>query len=597
MQCCIGTTALHPISTFGFMTIELRLKALVDYLGTSHAKTSCVSSPQEIQKSCELINKFPDPPNKDVGEGLNTAFAAMEKLRLKKPEIEERDNSVVVVIAHSPLSSPEETVMEYLEGHDEITNSIGREWTASRSDISMKDVFLRSKKRSLIEPVPGKKGKASAWRKYTGTVADADDDEGGEIAESEPLSPAAELFDAPVARTPKSKPSERYNAREAEPRWQKVWDERGIFATAATTTRARNTTCWRCSPIRRGASTWATCATTRWATWSRATSAPRASTCCIRWAGTPSACRPRTPPWSARSIRKAWTYENIAAMKAQLKSMGLSLDWAREIATCDPGLLQAPAEDVPRFPRAPAWSSARSRKVNWDPVDQTVLANEQVIDGRGWRSGALVEQRELTQWFFKITDYAEELLDALDTLDRWPEKVRLMQQQLDRPLGGPAGPLRARSEDRRRPARASSKIFTTRPDTLFGAKFMAIAPDHPLAAAAAAKNPALAAFIAECKRHGTAQAIIETAEKKGFDTGIKRDPSVRSELEAAGLRRQLHPDGLRHRRDLRLPGARPARPRLRQQIRARQHAGGVPARRTIRRPSSSPTRPMTATAA
>ena len=129
--------------------------------------------------------------------------------------------------------------------------------------------------------------------------------------------------------------NERYNAREAEARWQKIWDEQAS-SRPKTTTRGRNITCSRCSPTRRGASIWAMCATTRWATWSRATSARRASTCCIRWAGTPSACRPRTPRWSARSIPKAWTYDNIATMRKQLKSMGLSLDWAREIATCDP---------------------------------------------------------------------------------------------------------------------------------------------------------------------------------------------------------------------------------------------------------------------
>ena len=214
--------------------------------------------------------------------------------------------------------------------------------------------------------------------------------------------------------------------------------------------------------------------------------------------------------------------------------------------------------------------------MNWDPVDHTVLANEQVIDGRGWRSGALVEQRELTQWFFKITEYSQELLDALDTLDRWPEKVRLMQKNW---IGRSEGLLvRFALDPKTTPSGESElEIFTTRPDTLFGAKFMALSPDHPLAAAAAAKNPALAEFIAECKQRGTAQAEIDTAEKMGFDTGIKAvhpfDPSV----EAAGLCRQFHLDGIRHRRHLRLPGARPARPRLRQQIRARQYAGGLSA--------------------
>ncbi|MES2599851.1 MAG: leucine--tRNA ligase, partial [Pseudomonadota bacterium] len=157
---------------------------------------------------------------------------------------------------------------------------------------------------------------------------------------------------------------------------------------------------------------------------------------------------------------------------------------------------------------------------NWDPVDMTVLANEQVIDGRGWRSGAVVEQREMNQWVFKITKYSQDLLDALDTLDRWPDKVRLMQRNW---IGRSEGLLIRFALD---PATAPNgenelKVFTTRPDTLFGAKFMAIAADHPLAQAAAAKNPKLAEFIAETKRQGTAQEIIDTAEKQGFDTGIK----------------------------------------------------------------------------
>jgi leucyl-tRNA synthetase len=162
----------------------------------------------------------------------------------------------------------------------------------------------------------------------------------------------------------------------------------------------------------------------------------------------------------------------------------------------------------------------KQSKVNWDPVDMTVLANEQVIDGRGWRSGAVVEQRELTQWFFKISDYSEDLLDALDKLDRWPEKVRLMQKNW---IGRSEGLLvRFALDPKTTPAGESElEIFTTRHDTLFGARFMAIAPDHPLAQSAAKNNPALAAFIAECKRQGTAAAVIETAEKQGFDTGIR----------------------------------------------------------------------------
>src|SRR5262245_8069601 len=216
---------------------------------------------------------------------------------------------------------------------------------------------------------------------------------------------------------------------------------------------------------------------------------------------------------------RAWTYQNIEAMKGQLRSMGLSLDWAREIATCDPEYYKHQQRMFLDFLRAGLVERKKS-KVNWDPVDQTVLANEQVIDGRGWRSGALVEQRELTQWFFKITAFAQDLLDALDKLDRWPEKVRIMQRNW---IGRSEGLLiRFALDPKTTPSGESElEIFTTRQDTLFGAKFMALSPDHPLAAAAAKKNPALAEFIAECKRHGTAEEIIETAEKQGFDTGMK----------------------------------------------------------------------------
>jgi leucyl-tRNA synthetase len=215
----------------------------------------------------------------------------------------------------------------------------------------------------------------------------------------------------------------------------------------------------------------------------------------------------------------AWTRQNIAAMKAQLQSMGLSLDWAREIATCDPAYYKHQQRMFLDFLKAGLVERKQS-KVNWDPVDMTVLANEQVIDGRGWRSGALVEQRELTQWFFKISDFAEDLLDKLNTLERWPEKVRLMQKNW---IGRSEGLLvRFALDPKTTPAGESElEVFTTRGDTLFGARFVAVAPDHPIAQAAAKKNPALAEFIAECKRMGTAQEAIETAEKQGFDTGIR----------------------------------------------------------------------------
>jgi leucyl-tRNA synthetase len=214
-----------------------------------------------------------------------------------------------------------------------------------------------------------------------------------------------------------------------------------------------------------------------------------------------------------------WTYANIDAMKRQLKSMGLSLDWSREIATCSPDYYRHQQKLFLDL-LAKGLAYRKSSKVNWDPVDHTVLANEQVIDGRGWRSGALVEQRELTQWFFKITQYSEELLEALGTLDKWPEKVRLMQANW---IGRSEGMLVRWALDKKSAPKGHTEleIYTTRPDTLFGASFMAIAPDHPLAKAAAESNPALAEFAEECRRLGTSVADLESAEKKGFDTGIR----------------------------------------------------------------------------
>ncbi len=218
---------------------------------------------------------------------------------------------------------------------------------------------------------------------------------------------------------------------------------------------------------------------------------------------------------------KEWTYANIAAMRAQLQSMGLAIDWSREIATCDPAYYKHQQRMFLDF-----WGAGlvdrKTAKVNWDPVDHTVLANEQVIDGRGWRSGALVEQRELTQWFFKITDFAQDLLERLDDLDRWPEKVRLMQRNW---IGRSEGLLIRFALERNTAPNGEGEleIYTTRPDTLFGAKFMAVAPDHPLAKAASQKDAALAAFIEECRHTGTSEEAIEKADKLGYDTGIRAE--------------------------------------------------------------------------
>eukprot|EP01037_Dinobryon_pediforme_P002381 gene2381-biopygen1401 len=212
-----------------------------------------------------------------------------------------------------------------------------------------------------------------------------------------------------------------------------------------------------------------------------------------------------------------WTYANIATMRNQLKSMGLSIDWSRELATCDPSYYKHQQAMFVDLLQAGLIDRKKS-KVNWDPVDQTVLANEQVIDGRGWRSGALVEQRELTQWFLKISDYAEELLEALDGLDRWPDKVRLMQKNW---IGKSEGLLVRFALESNQAAAREIEVYTTRPDTLFGAKFLAIAADHPIAQELAADNAVLQEFIADCKRIGTTVAAVETAEKKGFDTGLR----------------------------------------------------------------------------
>jgi leucyl-tRNA synthetase len=214
-----------------------------------------------------------------------------------------------------------------------------------------------------------------------------------------------------------------------------------------------------------------------------------------------------------------WTYSNIETMKRQLKSMGLSLDWSRELATCSSDYYRHQQKLFLDFLKK-GLAYRKSSKVNWDPVDQTVLANEQVIEGRGWRSGALVEQRELTQWFFKITEYADELLEALESLDKWPEKVRLMQANW---IGRSDGLLVRFGLDKKTAPQGMSEVevYTTRPDTLFGAAFIALAPDHPLAKAAAEKDPKLAAFCEECRHMGTSVAELETAEKQGYDTGIR----------------------------------------------------------------------------
>ncbi|ODT98655.1 MAG: leucine--tRNA ligase [Rhodospirillales bacterium SCN 65-16] len=210
---------------------------------------------------------------------------------------------------------------------------------------------------------------------------------------------------------------------------------------------------------------------------------------------------------------KKWTYENIAAMKAQLKSMGLSLDWSRELATCDPTYYRHQQKMFLDFWKA-GLAYRKEAWVNWDPVDNTVLANEQVIEGKGWRTGAPVERRKLTQWNLKITQFADELLSRLDTLERWPEKVRLMQANW---IGKSRGArVFWKLTDTSGKDHGKLEIFTTRPDTLYGASFMALSAEHPLVAGLAADDPGLQRFVAECRKTGTAAAEVETAEKQGY---------------------------------------------------------------------------------
>ncbi|HVV43281.1 MAG TPA: class I tRNA ligase family protein, partial [Nitrobacter sp.] len=311
--------------------------------------------------------------------------------------------------------------------------------------------------------------------------------------------------------------SDRYNAREAEPRWQRVWNERAIFATRNDDPRekyyvlemfpypsgrihmghVRNYTMGDVVARTMRAKGYNVLHPMGWDAF-----------------GLPA----ENAAIERKVAPKAWTYDNIAAMKKQLQTMGLSLDWAREFATCDPAYYKHQQKMFLDFLKAGLVERKKS-KVNWDPVDMTVLANEQVIDGRGWRSGAPVEQRELTQWFFRISEFSEDLLSALDRLDQWPDKVRTMQRNW---IGKSEG-MRVRfAISGEAPAgHETVEVFTTRPDTLFGASFLAISPDHPLAARLAEGNAGLAAFIEECHRHGTSAAVIETAEKMGFDTGLR----------------------------------------------------------------------------
>lgn len=311
--------------------------------------------------------------------------------------------------------------------------------------------------------------------------------------------------------------TERYNAREAEPRWQKIWDERGIFRTRNDDPRpkyyvlemfpypsgrihighGRNYVMGDVVARFKRMKGFNVLHPMGWDAF-----------------GLPA----ENAAIERKSHPREWTYENIATMREQLKLLGLSLDWSREIATCDPSYYGEQQRIFLEFLKG-GFVYRRESEVNWDPVDNTVLANEQVIDGRGWRSGALVERRKLAQWFFRITALAQELLDGLDGLDRWPDKVRLMQRNW---IGRSEGlHVRFALENARPELPREVKVYTTRPDTLFGASFLALSPGHPLTEALASNDPALAAFVEECRRGGTSTAEIETQEKMGYDTGLK----------------------------------------------------------------------------
>jgi leucyl-tRNA synthetase len=317
--------------------------------------------------------------------------------------------------------------------------------------------------------------------------------------------------------------AERYNPRVEEPRWQKQWDEAGAFTVRNDDPRPRYYVLemfpYPSGRIHMGH-------VRNYAMGDVVARYHRArGKNVLHPMGWDAFGLPAENAAIERKLNPgSWTRQNIGAMKAQLKAMGLSLDWSREVATCEPEYYrhqQAMFIDM----LAKGLVTRKEAKVNWDPVDMTVLANEQVIDGRGWRSGAVVEQKNLVQWFFRISDYAEDLLTALDTLDQWPEKVRTMQRNW---IGRSEGMrLLFAVEPSDRTATTAIEVFTTRPDTIFGASFLALSPDHPLTAELMAKDAALAEFVAECRRHGTATETIEKAEKRGVFTGLRVRHPVR----------------------------------------------------------------------
>ena len=339
------------------------------------------------------------------------------------------------------------------------------------------------------------------------------------------VDPCVSFCPSPAALGPaEDMTTDRYNAREAEPRWQKIWKDRGIFRTRNDDPRPKFFVMemfpYPSGRIHIGHGRNYVMGDVL-ARYKRMVGFN-----VLHPMGWDAFGLPAENAAIERNIHpKAWTYENIASMKEQLELLGLSLDWNRELATCDPAYYVEQQRIFLDFLEK-GLAYRKESEVNWDPVDNTVLANEQVIEGRGWRSGAVVERRKLSQWFLRITDFAQDLLDALDTLDRWPDRVRLMQRNwIGRSEGLEVLFELAKDSAARTASLAPGgfpaiKVYTTRPDTLFGASFIALSPDHPLTRALADKDAALATFVADCKRGGTSAEAIETQEKMGFNTGL-----------------------------------------------------------------------------
>jgi leucyl-tRNA synthetase len=310
----------------------------------------------------------------------------------------------------------------------------------------------------------------------------------------------------------------RYNPKESEPKWRAVWDEADVFAAAGTDDPRPRYYVLEMFPYPSGRIHMGH--VRNYALGDVVARYKRARGFnVLHPMGWDAFGMPAENAAMERGVHpKGWTYDNIANMRAELKRLGLSIDWSRELATCDPAYYgQQQRWFLMLLKRGLAYR--KEGVVNWDPVDNTVLANEQVIDGRGWRSGAPVEKRKLTQWFLRITDYADDLIEGLSSLDRWPEKVRLMQENW---IGRSKG-LRFRFKFAGyTPAGFADglEVYTTRPDTLFGASFVAVAPDHPLAEHVAVYHRDAAEFIARCRQGGASEADIETGEKLGFDTGL-----------------------------------------------------------------------------